>query len=108
MPFPQHFIVEGKHLGTAQRGLYRVHEDLRVPSSYAFFCPVCAEVWARCPVELPGGTCKPFMVLTRACRKHPTTTLGAAGELYLDWDQDFSNSFPESVWIWEFQRNIEG
>lgn len=97
MPITQHFIVEGKYLGSAERQMTSRHGPVQVPPSYAFFCPVCAEVWARCPVEVVEGQQEQFMVWTKACHKHFHHSMEVPGSLYLDWDKEFTESFPEGV-----------
>lgn len=97
MPITQHFIIRGKYLGNAQRQMTSRHSPAQVPTSYAFFCPVCAEVWARCPVEVVEGAPEHFMVWTKACSKHFVHRMEVPGSIYLDWDKDFTESFPEGV-----------
>jgi hypothetical protein len=97
MTIIQHFFAEGKYLGQSERHLERVHEQVQVPHSYAFFCQTCAEVWARCPVEHNGQT-QSFMVWSVNCRKHKISWR-PAGSLVLDWDKGFWEAFPEEV-VW--------
>ena len=105
--YTQHFIVEGKYLGQAVRGAVFVHADLAPPLSYAFACPVCAEVWARCPVELPDGSHRRFQFQSKACRKHFGHALEVPGALTLGWDASFTDAFPEGVLRWELQRHLD-
>ena len=108
MPIIQHFIVEGRVLGCAERQALFVHAQLQLPTSYAFFCPVCSEVWARCPVVVEGkGDPEPFMVWTLPCRKHPTHQLAVPGSLMLSWEPGFVGVFPDEVVKWEFDRHLE-
>ena len=107
MPILQHFIVEGKYLGTAERQMLFVHAQPQRPVSYAFFCPVCAEVWARCPVERADGTTENFMVWTQACRKHTFHRLAVPGSLTLSWEPDFTAAFPDELVRWEFDRHLD-
>lgn len=104
--YPQHFIVEGKYLGTAQRKLSIVHHEVQAPYSYAYFCPHCAELWARCPVEVPSGHA-PFQVWSIPCRKHPIDSLRVPGSLFLEWDKTFNNCLPEGVLRWELDRHLD-
>ncbi len=107
--FPQHFIIEGKYYGTAQRSWDKKHALPLAPFSYAFFCDSCAELWARCPVEGIGGKPTRFQVLTKRCRKHPEEhdSFGFAGSLMLSWDESFTAAVEEAAIAWEFQRAIE-
>ena len=107
MPIQQYFIVEGKVLGSAERSMVFVHAQPQCPQSYAFFCPVCAEVWARCPVERREGQTEPFMVWSIPCRKHRTHALAIPGSLMLEWEPEFVEAFPDEVVKWEFDRHLE-
>ncbi len=106
----QHFIIEGKFLGAVERRFQKKSwSPVHVPLGYAFFCPTCGEVWALCPVIGPGGQASRFEVQTRACRKHPAQpfTTEPPGILHLSWDKEFSDSFPDDVVRWEFDRYME-
>lgn len=98
----QHFIIEGKHLGTVERGRHFVHGEVQLPQAYAFFCPYCAEIWARCPVD---GV-KAFHALTSTCRRHKRSSFSVPGSLRVALDDDFNNSFPPEVIRWEFHRYL--
>jgi hypothetical protein len=107
LPYLQHFIVEGKYLGNAMRGRVFIYAEPVPPHSYAFFCPVCAEVWARCPVEIVAtGKHREFTVSTHPCRKHTTHALAFPGSLW-NWDEDFTAAFPDAVIAWEFHQHLE-
>lgn len=109
MPYTQHFIVHGKPLGTALRKPKQVHEELQAPTSYAFFCPHCAELWARCPVVATvGGRTEIWQVFRMACRACPSYSYqGIAGSMLLNWDEPFNNSFPLEVLRREFQLHLD-
>jgi hypothetical protein len=98
----QHFIIEGKHLGTAERTPRFVHAEVHNPVGYAFFCPCCGDVWARCPVED-----QPWTVWTKPCRKHSTSALDIPGSLWLSWDKEFSLALPQEVLRWELERHLD-
>jgi hypothetical protein len=99
MSITQHFIVEGKYLGAVQRNLERVHNTAAIPQSYAFFCPECGDVWARCPVTF-GTKQQSFLVWRISCRKHDSSHyLNVPGSLHMAWDKPFSEAFPEEV-LW--------
>lgn len=102
----QHFIIEGKHLGIAQRELVFSHADIHAARSYAFVCPVCGDLWAKCPV-LDGAKEQQYMVWTKACRKHPRHGLEIPGSLQLSWEQEFTEAFPEAVVKWELDRHLD-
>lgn len=107
MPITQHFILEGRYCGSAPRQMTSRHGPAQVPPSYAFFCPVCAEVWARCPVEVVAGSPEKFMVWTKACRRHYHHSLEVPGSIHLDWDKEFTESFPLETVRWEFERHLD-
>lgn len=95
----QHFFLAGgQFLGSADRKRELVERSsIRAPQSYAFFCPTCAEVWARCPVEREDGTHEPFRAISRGCKQHTQHGMEVGGSLWLTWDETFSNCLPEEV-----------
>jgi hypothetical protein len=109
MIFTQQFIVRNKHLGSALRNFVRCHETWAAPSSYAYFCPVCAELWARCPVvDNQSGKLIPFQVLSVECEQHHRpTSLTIPGTLHLTWDKDFTKAFPDTVFVYEFNQALK-
>lgn len=107
--FDQHFIVDGKYLGSVTREFIPSHLHQDLPAGVAMFCPLCGEVWARCPVVGKEGTNSPFQVSTRVCRKHQWGSHFTliAGSLSLNWDAPFNNSFPDAVIKREFELCME-
>lgn len=113
LPYTQYFIVEGKYLGQAPRKLVFIHAHLQAPNSYAFFCPICGEVWARCPIQrgdqgyqLTEPTTH-WQILHVACRKHYMHAYSVPGGLMLDWDREFSDALPKAALRWELSRHLE-
>ena len=104
--YTQSFFVEGQYLGAALRKPVHLHGEVQPPPSYAFFCPVCAEVWARAPVTL-GPHTQEFMVWRLACRKHGRSRLTVAGSLFLPWDKSFNEALPDGAWFWELERHLD-
>lgn len=105
-PFQQHFFIEGKHFGTAARSRVWVHGELQAPRSLAYFCPKCAEIWARCPVV--GEWSNPdWAVLSMHCKKHNEPTWQVSGSLSINWDKEYVDAFPEAVLQWELQRHFD-
>ena len=98
-PFTQQFIINGQFFGTTDRYWQRCHESVMPPQSLAFFCPVCADVWARCPVTSNNtGAVSDFQVYKLHCRKHPPRhQQQVAGSLFLSWDNELSNAFPPEM-----------
>jgi len=110
MSYTQHYIVEGKPLGSSPRGPTLVHATLAAPDSYAYFCPICAEVWARAPTISPSGKVSRFTVWTLACRKHhDTERLSVSGSLLLPWDNTYNEALftSDAALRWEFQVHME-
>jgi hypothetical protein len=107
MPITQHFIIEGKYLGSTERDMVYVHSQKQVPTSYAFFCPKCAALWATCPVEVVPGQPEHFMVWTRACKRHFYHAQEVPGSLWMEWDKDFNAAFPPEVLRWELNRHLD-
>lgn len=101
MRYTQHFIVEGKPLGEAPRSPIFCGGYENPPPAYSFFCPVCADVWARCPVLSEVGSESRFQVITKECRRHSELTnlwlTQIPGSLHLVWDDLFTRSFPHAV-----------
>jgi len=109
MRFTQQFIVNGKYLGAAPRTFVPVHETLAPPSSYAYFCPVCADLWARCPVtDTITNSMEKFQVWTVPCEKHQHNSHHhIPGSLFLVWDKTFNESFPEDVLRYELNQALK-
>lgn len=96
----QHFWIHGKHYGTAQRTTVPCHETKTHPDSKSYFCPVCGEIWAQCPIEDSAtGLFRPYVVTTVPCSKHHKVSqwLVVAGTLYQSWDKEFVCAMPEAV-----------
>ena len=87
------------------RGYVFTHGEPHIPYSYAFFCPVCAELWARCPVEVKGDSSK-FQVITRGCKKHSQHAYEIGGSLWTVWDKTFNEAFPDGLMKWELDRHL--
>lgn len=94
----QHFVIDGQYLGSVPRSMIYVHAERRVPPSYAFFCPVCGELWAQCPVYITGSkTPERFVVWTTPCKNHYRDNLSVPGSIILSWDHDFAVDLPLDV-----------
>lgn len=98
----QHFIIRGKHLGSVDRKPIFVHEKVQQPWGEAFFCPICSELWAVCPVEGRESS-----VYRRACDRHPVQYRhDSNGLLNLPWDSTFSDNFPPAVIRYELLQEF--
>lgn len=105
----QHFLIRGKHLGTVERERIWVHSEKAEAYGYAFFCPLCAETWALCPVE---G--QPTLPHISPCDKHRQgDKLGdwnhgsiapyqVPGSLMLSYEQTWNDALPLAVLVREF------
>lgn len=94
LPYTQHFFAEGRYLGSALRGTQLVHGEFQKPPSYIFICHACGETYGKAIFE--GKTyCQPIV---GACRRHNSLSIFRdPGSLWLSWDLDFINSFPEQA-----------
>lgn len=101
MKYHRHFIIEGRHLGTAEIAEEIIHGTLIAPVPFAYFCPKCAELWARFPIE---GSVKNWQVYHQPCRKHSHDWFSPAGALFLSWKPEFLETFPDEAVRWEFER----
>ena len=103
MSFPQAFIVEWQYLGRAMRGFV----NAGFPHPFAFFCPHCGDLWARCPVETPAHTKVLWLSWSRPCRKCPPHSGEIPGSLILPWEPEFNSALPEEVLRWELNRHLD-
>ena len=99
MGYPQDFFIEGRYLGRAFRKGIFIHAEFHAPSSLWFLCPVCGEMWAKCPVTSPSGLAM-WEAVIRTCRKHGT------GSIHRPWDSEFTEALPLAVLQWEFEREV--
>lgn len=98
----QHFTVGNSWYGTSERQMTFVHAQSQVPSSYAFCCTVCGEVWARCGVEHPQAQ---WMFLNRGCPVH-ARQLEVPGSVWVSWDSDYNNSLPAELLRRELELHL--
>lgn len=105
MDFIQHFIVEGKLLGSAVIKPYFYDGILKAPFPHCLVCQYCADVWARFPIE--GGD-KPFIVRTGLCRKHGHHfETVVSGSLTLLGAPEWQNYWPDGALQWELERELD-
>lgn len=103
-PLKQVFYVHEICLGETTRKLQRVHGELQTPVSYAYVCPECGNLWAKAVVR--GGV-SPFRPLAIACSLHQGHSLAPAGSLWLPWDTEYTNAFPEGILRRELQIHLQ-
>jgi hypothetical protein len=110
--YEQSIYIEGRFLGSFIRPAAIVHAERQQPYSYAYFCPECGEVWARCPVQRIGDNLSRSMYQIQGgyCRRHVgPSPFTVAGSLLLSWEPEYSNlllSCPDVV-RWEWKRHNE-
>lgn len=104
--FQQHFIVHGEYLGFGLRSLDKRGPFPTVPSSLAYFCPYCGEVWARFPVERVAGSGhyerfqSDVAVCSRCSEPHSSR---APGSIWRSFDPEFTSSFPHAALLRELR-----
>lgn len=120
MNFTRHFFIEGQYLGSAkdQAHYIRNAKVLCPPQGHFFFCAHCSRLWAECPVEGQAS-----MIWSRACKNHsPGAQTGGfgpqrtgvltvpssspTGSIWLDWEPEFTATFPPRVLEWEIARHL--
>jgi len=109
MSYTQHYIIEGKLIGSSPREGIFIHGIPTSADSIACFCPVCAEVWARCPVIADNGKVSFFQVCLMPCRLHSFHgSLFIPGSLLLPMDKAFNTAWlaHEAAVRWEFQVHM--
>ena len=108
--YDQHFHVEGRFLGSVTRPATIVHAERQPPYSYAYFCPDCGNLWAKCPVSDTNGRVMKWQIQGGHCKDHPgPSAFTVAGSLLLAWEEEYSAlllSCPDVV-KWEFDRHME-
>jgi hypothetical protein len=96
----QHFYIENRSLGSCQR--YPLTNRGTRPISYAFFCPVCAEVWARAVIFDTQ-----FFCFHKPCRKHHVDAGGIPGSLWMPMEPEFTSSLDGEVLKREFLLHLD-
>ena len=106
MMYRQHAIVEGKHLGTWARGATVSFGEESAPYPHAYFCPNCAEIWARFPVDEGKPAWIARSNLCRKCWASSQTEI--AGSLWWWFSVGFNNTeWSDGMIAWEFARCME-
>lgn len=107
--YKQSFFVNGKYLGEAMRQPVHVHESLQAPHGTAYFCPVCASIWAVFPVvDTMTQQQLDFMPYRVPCAAHTNTDWGAIpGSIWSAWDDEFNSILPDDVIRYEFAQAMK-
>lgn len=90
--YEQSFYVNDRFLGSVVRPAMLVHAERQPPYSYAYFCPDCGDIWARCSVT-DSGNDKPrkWVIQGGYCQLHPgPSPYTVAGSLLLSWEPEYS------------------
>lgn len=106
----QLFFIEGKLLGETVREKVDWNGQWAPPVSALFFCAVCGEVFAKCPVVLEDGTNSQWQSYRKVCARHGgDRVLGEdpPGSLWLSWDRDFLKALPLEVMLREFELHLK-
>lgn len=98
----QTVFVGGQYLGSSHRYPLNKHSTLQKPISFACFCPVCGDVWAR--VVIPDTK---FFCYHIACSKHHYDGSPTAGSLWITMEQDFIDTMPFEVLKRELLLHID-
>lgn len=102
----QHFFIEGKYLGAAERKFDLLQGSN--PLSIVAVCDQCGEAWAKLPVVLDNGTTQPWLPYRMTCRKHSAIShLNVPGSIAMTWDTEFMEALPLAVLRWEFDRELD-
>ena len=89
-------------MGTGQSPSVLVHNEVRAPLSYAWFCPNCGRIWAK--AEVNG---QPYMVMTQPCDLElPTNYFIVPGSIWLTLRPEYLQSLSREVLEREFQLHL--
>lgn len=71
-----------------------------IPSSYAYVCPRCGELWARGAVTDPDTHHAPLAI---PCPAHDNPVpLGQRALFFFTGDEEYTDSFPKEVLVRDF------
>ena|ERR1700758_1576168 len=108
--YEQSIYVNDRFLGSFPRPPVVIHGERQPAYSYAYFCPDCGHIWARCPVTDSNGFRNKWTIEGGYCYEHSgPSPFTVAGSLLLSWEPEYSNlllSCPDVV-RWEFDRHMD-
>lgn len=104
MSYTQTWFLAGKLIAHAPCKPEHMRSELHPPYAFAFFCPVCGDVWARRAI-MPETR---WNVLTHECPKHPSPRYcEPEGSVWLNYNADFLGNLPKEVLQYEALLRME-
>lgn len=108
MPFVRHFYVKTgqdfEWLGDADDHVRFIHAEAQEPQSYAMFCPICGDIWARMPIY---NSRREWRIIGGYCEQHPGPSRYVVhGSLMLNWEPELTAILPDEVIKREFEVHI--
>lgn len=104
MAFVRHFFVGKQYLGSSDDHLRFIHGEAQEPLPYCMFCPTCAEIWARLPVD---GSSREWRVISHYCEAHPGPSKYVVhGSLMLNWEPELTAILPADAIRREFELHV--
>lgn len=111
--FEQHFYIANRFMGSVVRPHVVVHGERQPPYSYAYFCSVCGDVWAKCPVSEESGEghlTSVYQIQGGCCPAHASESpFVVPGSLMLSWEPEYNAlllSCPD-VAKWELECHLD-
>ena len=102
MFYPVRFFVGNEYLGEGQCRTVFIHGDLAPPLSFAFFCPLHGDIWARAVVAD-----RPWQMFRKLCPKHEATSYyDVPGSIWLALEPEYLAAMPRSVLLREFTLHL--
>lgn len=98
----QHFLVDGKYLGSCERQPMFWMGTLCKPASFVFVCPMCGDAWGKAMID----NCQ-VLVFTKACIKHKQSVFDIPGSMWMPLEPEFTNSLCGEVLQREFLLHLD-
>lgn len=104
----QDFIFDGRYLGSMPRKPLLIDRDFAgLPLSTGFFCRVCGNPYAHCPVHLPDGTMTSWRMISGICPRCPADGVNPPGSIWHYPEVDFFTDLPEPVLLREVDLHLK-
>ena len=106
--YTQTFMLRNSVIATGGIGKIMWKEQAAPPTSKAFFCPVCGDVWGRVVVSDPEtGRVEHFSSITRECAAHSQAShIFLGGTFSLPWEREYQEALPLEVWQHDYRLHI--